>query len=630
MDFRFSPRPNDAHRIEWRPWGDEAFVAALTADRPLLLSISAVWCHWCHVMDETTFSDPDVIDTLNRLFVCVRVDNDRRPDVNRRYNMGGWPTVAFLTPTGEIMTGATYVPARQFADLARAVHDVWQRKATDIRHELQAVRERQAGEHAAAAPVGEVTPALVATTLAPLYQVYDPQFGGFGEGMKFPRTDALDALLAQAESRPDQSLPRDILAHTLAAMRDGGLWDPVEGGFFRYATRRDWTVPHYEKMLEDNAQLIRVFAEAADVLDRPDFAETAAQASRYLDVTLWQTAADGSGLYGGSQDADEEYYALPTSEQRQARPAPYVDPMTYTDWNAQAARGLVALGSAATDDRAIARATAIVQTLLARRDAHGLFAHDAGPQAATNLLGDQVSMLEALLALARETGSREWIGEAVAVARALDERFASPGSPLLGDLAAAPASSGATNAAGAPEGEPARPDELRGPAGAPLDRRETPPAENARVAVAFARLARLTREPALAERARQIAAGLAPLVDKVGDFTGPIASAAIAVLDEPWHVSVVGARQERDVRALYRAAARLPRPSLTIELLDPATDGDLIAAQGLAHPDGGSGPRAYLCVGTSCSAPVTSPAELARLAAWHHSRSATTRDSPGD
>jgi uncharacterized protein len=607
VDFRFSPRANDAHRIDWRPWGDEAFAAAQASDRPLLLSISAVWCHWCHVMDETTFSDPDVIDTLNRLFVCVRVDNDRRPDVNRRYNMGGWPTVAFLTPTGEIMTGATYVPARQFADLARAVHDVWQRKAADIRDELHEVRARQARELAAGAPVGEVTPALVAAALAPLYDAYDVEFGGFGDRMKFPRTDALDALLAQAEAQPDQSLPREILARTLDAMRAGGLWDKVEGGFFRYATQRDWSTPHYEKMLEDNAQLIRVFAHASVLLDRPDFAEVAGQTRRYLDATLRHREADGSGLYGGSQDADEEYFARPSAEQRQTRPAPYVDVMTYTDWNAQAARGLVSLGVAIDDEGAIAQAAATVRTLLARRDAHGLFAHDAGPQAATDLLGDQVSMLEALLALATATGSRDWIAEAAAVARTLDERFASPGSPLLGDLATPPAARASA------------PGETAATPGARLDRQETPPAENARVAVAVAHLARLTRDPAGAERARQLAAGLAPLVDKMGDFTGPIASAALAVLVEPWHVTVVGARDDPDVQALHRAARGLGRQSLTLELLDPATEGDLIATEGFGAVSGADDqPRAYVCVGTRCSAPVASPAELAALAASMH------------
>ena len=113
-EFRFSPRPNRAGEIAWMPWGEPAFERAKSEDKPILLSISAVWCHWCHVMDETSYSDQGVIEAINRNFVPIRVDNDRRPDVNARYNMGGWPTTAFLAPDGTTLTGATYLPPQQF------------------------------------------------------------------------------------------------------------------------------------------------------------------------------------------------------------------------------------------------------------------------------------------------------------------------------------------------------------------------------------------------------------------------------------------------------------------------------------------------------------------------------------
>ena len=118
-EFHFSPRPNRAHEIEWMPWGAPAFARAESEQKPILLAISAVWCHWCHVMDETSYSDPEVIRTINKGFVPVRVDNDRRPDVNARYNMGGWPTTAFLAPDGTTITGATYMPRNADATCAR-------------------------------------------------------------------------------------------------------------------------------------------------------------------------------------------------------------------------------------------------------------------------------------------------------------------------------------------------------------------------------------------------------------------------------------------------------------------------------------------------------------------------------
>src|ERR1700677_4833730 len=113
-EFHFSPRENRAHEIGWLPWGSDAFARAAAEDKPILLGISAVWCHWCHVMDETTYSDQRVIDLIRERFVPVRVDNDQRPDVNARYNMGGWPTTVFLSPSGEILTGATYIPPNDF------------------------------------------------------------------------------------------------------------------------------------------------------------------------------------------------------------------------------------------------------------------------------------------------------------------------------------------------------------------------------------------------------------------------------------------------------------------------------------------------------------------------------------
>ena len=123
--FRFSPRPNQAHEIQWRSWGEDAFNEARAQQKPLLLSISAVWCHWCHVMDETTYSDPRIIERINERLIPVRVDNDQRPDVNMRYNMGGWPTTAILTPTGEIITGGTYVAPDQMLELLDQVEQYW-------------------------------------------------------------------------------------------------------------------------------------------------------------------------------------------------------------------------------------------------------------------------------------------------------------------------------------------------------------------------------------------------------------------------------------------------------------------------------------------------------------------------
>src|SRR5438876_3874489 len=162
-EFHFSPRPNRASEINWHPWSQGAFDQARQTGRPILLSISAVWCHWCHVMDETTYSHPAVIDLINREYVPVRVDNDVRPDINQRYNMGGWPSTAFLTPSGDILTGATYMPPDQMASALLRIAGYYRGNQTEISARVLEARKRAALGVSRSA--GELEPRLVAEIL---------------------------------------------------------------------------------------------------------------------------------------------------------------------------------------------------------------------------------------------------------------------------------------------------------------------------------------------------------------------------------------------------------------------------------------------------------------------------------
>src|SRR5437870_10251667 len=192
MTFRFSPRPNRASEIGWRPWGEKAFQEAQVADKPVLLAISAVWCHWCHVMDETSYSDPEVIRLINERYVPIRVDNDERPDVNRRYNMGGWPTTAFLTPDGEILNGATYIPPDAMRKYVTEIATVWRDKRGELEPRLREMREHEAHtQHTS----GDLEPAIVHSIAALIRGQYDPEFGGFGREPKFPQPKLLRFVL---------------------------------------------------------------------------------------------------------------------------------------------------------------------------------------------------------------------------------------------------------------------------------------------------------------------------------------------------------------------------------------------------------------------------------------------------
>ena len=217
-EFRFSPRPNRAHEIEWRPWGEPAFAEAHKLGRPILLSLSAVWCHWCHVMDETSYSDPRVIAAVNEHFVPIRVDNDRHPDVNRRYNMGGWPTTAFLAASGDPITGATYMPPEQLLQALERVNEFFAANRTALLTLGSTDHAQDADGEAALAHLGGVprrsdlsapdfegdpdVPGDIPAEIAlQIVRAFDPLHGGLGADPKFPQADVFAFVLAFAELR---------------------------------------------------------------------------------------------------------------------------------------------------------------------------------------------------------------------------------------------------------------------------------------------------------------------------------------------------------------------------------------------------------------------------------------------
>jgi uncharacterized protein len=397
-EFHFSPRPNRASEIRWRSWSPAAFDEARTARKPILLSISAVWCHWCHVMDETTYSQPGVIDMINRDYVPVRVDNDVRPDINQRYNMGGWPTTAFLTPSGDILTGATYLPPDQMASALARIATYYRNNQAEIASRVLEARKRSAGVIARSA--GSLEPGLVDAVLDAVKAAYDPEYGGFGGAPKFPQTDALLLLLEQSMLRSDEALRR-MAVHTLEQMTSGGMYDHVEGGFFRYSTTQDWSVPHFEKMLEDHAGLFQALALAG-------MGDALARTTGYLNRVLRDPV---TGLYGGSQDADEHYYSLDGAERAQLTP-PYVDRRIYTAWNAALAISYLDAGPDAAQ-----LAARLLDSLFTRayRKGEGM-SHTDGVQ---GQLGDQAWSLWAAVRSNR-------LEIALDLASQLEERYADP------------------------------------------------------------------------------------------------------------------------------------------------------------------------------------------------------------
>jgi uncharacterized protein len=264
--------------VDWYEWGDEAFAHAQSHNKPILLSVGYSACHWCHVMAHESFENPDVAAVMNRLFVNIKVDREERPDVDAIYmdavqaltGRGGWPMTVFLTPTGEPFYGGTYYPAPTFVKLMEAIDDVWRTRRDEVDQNVSALMEALS-RTARVEPATEINPReLVSATVTTLVTNFDATWGGFGGAPKFPSTFALDVLthvhhdMSLIDNSDTQELERikNVVVTSLDAMAAGGMYDHVGGGFSRYSVDEQWLVPHFEKMLYDQALLVRVYTHA--------------------------------------------------------------------------------------------------------------------------------------------------------------------------------------------------------------------------------------------------------------------------------------------------------------------------------------------------------------------------------
>lgn len=305
--------------VAWLPWGAAAFARARVEQKPVLLSITATWCQSCHEMERTTYADPFVATFINKRFVPIRVDVDERPDVSERYSLGGWPTTAFLTPGGAILGGGTFVPLDRMLPVLGRVADAF--AAREAREIDEVTQEAASRTTAPAVPIADLTTSVFAS--------FDEAHGGFGLEPKFPLVAPLQ--LALELSRDRGSLYQPIVEASLDAMGWGGLYDEVDGGFFRYAATRDWQLPHSEKMLDANAALLRLYLDAGAAFGLARFNERAADVLRYVQTWL---ADPVDGGWWGSQQADGRYYAAASHEERRALTPPPVGRVLYADGNA--------------------------------------------------------------------------------------------------------------------------------------------------------------------------------------------------------------------------------------------------------------------------------------------------------
>lgn len=572
-EFRFSPRLNRAHEIRWREWSPEAFQEAERLDKPILLAISAVWCHWCHVMDETSYSDPRVIQLLNREYVPIRVDNDRRPELNQRYNMGGWPSTSFLTPQGDILTGATYLPADGFLSIAAQVVEYYRNRKVEL---YSRILEQRAKTAATAVP-SAVPADAPDRVLDYLTAAFDFEFGGFGTEPKFPQADALEFLLEEYHRTGDFRL-KQMISTTLKNMRSGGMFDKVAGGFFRYSTNRDWSVPHYEKMTEDNAALLKVYLHAYQLLGDASLSGTAGRVVDYVLATLYDPETGG---FFGSQDADEEYYQL-TPEERAHREPPLVDRTIYTPWTAamvssflEAAR---VLGRPELEGVALRALDFLWESMY--REGQGMYHYYDGQAKGQGILTDQVWALAALLDAYETTGLSPYLDRSESLARFVHDNFGDPAGGYY-DIS---------------EG-------LQGLGR--LQIRDKSIVENSLAAGTFLRLYHEQDDEMYRRQAEPAVGAFAADYLKFGPYAATYVRSVRWLLEDPLRIEIVGEAEE--TRPWREAALSFYHPRRVVRRLDTSKDASAISW--LGQP-AGQKPAAYVCYQMACSAPVEHSEDL--------------------
>ena len=300
--------------IDWHPWGPEPFELARRTNRPILLDIGAVWCHWCHVMDEGTYTDEEVARLVAQHFVAVKVDRDENPEVDRRYQrqvsvlsgQGGWPLTAFLTPTGEVFLGGTYFPPQDglgrpgFRKVLREVARIWREEPAKALGNVRAVAEAldRMEDHRAHAPAPAPS-GFRSRVLEEILQGYDPVNGGFGLAPKFPHPTAI-SLLEFVAFAEDDARSGARARETLVRMADGGIYDHLGGGFHRYSVDEGWHIPHFEKMGADNAALLSSYVDGTRYFGDARLEETVRGILGWIETSL----LDPLGGFGSSQDAD--------------------------------------------------------------------------------------------------------------------------------------------------------------------------------------------------------------------------------------------------------------------------------------------------------------------------------------
>jgi uncharacterized protein len=647
--------------VDWWPWGDDALAHARERDVPVLLSVGYSSCHWCHVMAHESFEDSATADVMNAGFTCVKVDREELPDVDALYMQatlamtghGGWPMTVFLTPAGEPFWAGTYFPPMprhgmpSFTQVLEGVAEAWRERRDQVMRQADALAQGirdQGAVVAAGPPPGADQVAAAVTTLTGLY---DESHGGFGGAPKFPPSVVMDTLLRRARAgSADGAAALAMTVGTLDAMAAGGVFDQVGGGFHRYAVDDIWLVPHFEKMLYDNALLLRDYAQAQQVTGDERHGAVADRIAGYL---LREMRVEGGG-FAAAQDADSpggegafftwtpdeirevldadaataviERFGVddqgnfegrtilrvvgPDSpliapalealyDARRERPAPARDDKVIASWNGLVIGGLAEAGTALARPDWVAAAAGAADMVLGEMVVEGrlMRVHAAGRARHLGALDDHADMADGLLALYAADFDPRWLQAARGLADAMLELFADPeGGGFFMAGSDAPALIARTRDL---EDHPA-------------------PAGNSQAAWVMARLHLLTGDARYAAAADAALRLVTDAMVKWPQAFGRAMAVADLLSRAPLEVAIAGELGDPRTMALVHAARAHAGPYAVIAAGDPADPraaavAPLLAERPLVHGT----PAAYACSGFACLSPVTSAAELEAL-----------------
>jgi uncharacterized protein YyaL (SSP411 family) len=626
--------------VDWRPWGEEALALAREHDRPLLVSIGYSACHWCHVMEHESFEDPAIATLMNEHFVCVKVDREERPDVDAMCmeacqamtGHGGWPLNTFLTPEQVPFYAGTYFPPEQRGGLPSwrmvllAVAEAWEQRREAIREQAGRVLQALSGSARLEPSPDAISAGQLEAAVDGLMRMHDAVNGGFGGPPKFPQASVIELLLVHGRHEP--------ALQTLRAMAAGGIYDQVGGGFARYAVDATWTVPHFEKMLYDNALLARSYLHGWQISGEERLREVCCET---LDFVLRELRGPEGGFYcaldADSEGVEGKFYVWTLEELRETlgelaeeaiayfaprrfehayilegrgprperlpeirarllaarseRVRPGLDDKRLTAWNALAISALAEAGAVLERSEYLEAAVSAAEFVLGElRDGEGrlLRTWKDGEAKIAAYLEDHAFLLEALLTLYEADFDPRWYREAVALADAIVTGFADP-------------ERGGFFTTAADAGElPARRKDLED---SPI------PSGNSAAAFGLQRLALLSGEGAYERHALSVLRLLYPMAVRHPLAFGHLLQAAGFYLAPVKEVAIVG--PEAEAHELILTVRSRFRPHLVLAGLGPD---EVPLLEGRVPVDGHA--AAYVCERFACQAPVTSPQDLAR------------------